>query len=341
MQQFMDLHIHLDGSLPYDAVRQMMKCEGMPEKTEEEFRSLLSVPEHCKDLNEYLAKFDFPLSLMQTAENIRLGMRELLRVQKQQGIVYTEIRFAPQSHQRKGLSMEEAIQAAIAGREDFLKEQEDDEMALHAGIILCAMRGVGNEAENLETARLVKKYREKGVVALDLAGAEALFQTELFSPLFSYARELSIPFTIHAGEADGPESIRAAVRFGAKRIGHGIRCMEDEALMAELRERKIMLECCPTSNLHTKAFTDLSRYPIREMLEKGLVVTVNTDNMTVSDTTEPKEIERLRTALGLTVEEEFRLFQNAIESIFGEETEKERLRKILEKAKGRILGSVE
>ena len=328
MQKWIDLHIHLDGSLPYEAVHKIMKLENMPEQTDRDLMPLLSVPENCKDLNEYLAKFDFPLSLMQTRESIRLSMYELLTLQKQQGLLYTEIRFAPQSHRKKGLCMEDAVQAAVAGMEDFLSEQEENDTALHAGIILCAMRGAGNEAENRETADLVNKYRDKGVVALDLAGAEALFKTESFAPLFSYARSLDIPFTIHAGEADGPDSIRAAVRFGAGRIGHGVRCMEEEALVEELADRNIALECCPTSNLHTKVFTDMREYPIRRMLERGMKVTVNTDNMTVSGTTEQDEFQKLEKALALTAAEEQQMLRNSVESIFGGEEEKARLRSL-------------
>ena len=222
----------------------------------------------------------------------------------------------------------------MAGLRRFEKEQYSCSCAetapeLHAGLILCAMRGADNKEANLETVRVAAKYLGKGVVALDLAGAEALFPTRDFEDVFALARELEVPFTIHAGEADGPDSIRTALAFGARRIGHGVRALEDAALVKELAEKRIPLECCPTSNLNTKMFPDMAHYPIRALLEAGVRATVNTDNMTVSDTTESKEFAKLEQAIGLTAAEEKQLLLNAVDAIFGGEDEKERLRKLI------------
>lgn len=333
MKHYIDLHIHLDGSLPYETVHKLMKKEGKPAKTDAELRPLLSVPEDCRDLNEYLEKFDFPLQLMQSAENIETIVYDLLTEQRAEGLIYTEIRFAPQFHCQKGLTQEEVVQAALAGLHRFEKDQFSCTCAeatpeLHAGLILCAMRGADNQDANMETVEMAAKYLGHGVVALDLAGAEALFPTRDFADVFARARALSIPFTIHAGEADGPESIRAALSFGARRIGHGVRALEDPALVKELAEKGIPLECCPTSNLNTKMFPDMAHYPIRALLEAGVKATVNTDNMTVSATTEPKEVEKLEQAIHLTEAEEQQLLQNAIDAIFGSEEEKARLRRL-------------
>ncbi len=336
MKALIDLHVHLDGSLPYTTVHRLMLQAGMPSKTDAELRPLLSVPEDCRDLNEYLERFQFPLQLLQTREAVAAAVYELLMEQQRQGLRYTEIRFAPQLHCEKGLSQREVIEAALRGLRLYQEDtslppefKEEDDFALHAGLILCTMRGRDNREANLETVQLAAEYLGRGVVALDLAGAEALFPTADFADLFSEARALSVPFTIHAGEADGPASVRAALAFGAQRIGHGVRALEDAALIKELAEKKIPLECCPTSNLNTKMFPDMAHYPIRALLSAGVRATVNTDNMTVSDTTEPKEYEKLETALALTKGEEQQLLLNAADAIFGDEKEKARLRRLI------------
>ena len=271
---------------------------------------------------------------MQSAGNIEQIVYDLLNVQRAEGLVYTEIRFAPQLHCQQGLTQAAVVEAAVAGLRRFEKEQysctcTETTPELHAGLILCAMRGAGNEEANLETVRVAAKYLGKGVVALDLAGAEALFPTRDFEDVFLLARELEVPFTIHAGEAAGPDSIRTALAFGARRIGHGVRALEDAALVKELAEKQIPLECCPTSNLNTKMFPDMAHYPIRALLEAGVKATVNTDNMTVSDTTESKEFAKLEQAIGLTAAEEKQLLLNAADAIFGGEDEKARLRKLI------------
>ena len=148
------------------------------------------------------------------------------------------------------------------------------------------------------------------IAGVDLAGAEALYPTESFSDVFDLAKELKVPFTIHAGEAAGSESIWAAIKLGAKRIGHGVAAIKDEKLMEYLAENGIVLECCPTSNLNTKIFNDYAELPIKEFLERGIKVTVNTDNMTVSNTDIIREFEAL-TAVGLTDGEKRQLLKNA------------------------------
>ena len=135
-----------------------------------------------------------------------------------------------------------------------------------------------------------------GVCCIDLAGAEAIFPTEDFAALFAFAREQDVPYIIHAGEAAGCESVRAALKFGAKRIGHGVAAAADAALMDQLREEQIPLEVCVTSNVQTKAVPCLEQHPIRRLMEYGILVTVNTDNMTVSNTDMAKEISLLRAA---------------------------------------------
>ena len=187
-----------------------------------------------------------------------------------------------------------------------------------AGLILCCMRGNDNREENLVTVRMTEKYLGRGVCACDLAGAEALFPTRDFKELFDLAKELEVPYTIHAGEADGPESVRCALAYGTKRLGHGVRSIEDPALVAELAQKGITLECCPTSNLHTCMFPSYEAYPLKDLLAKGLRVTVNTDNMTVSGVTLSHELEKL----DLTAEQAKQVAINAANAAFVDEDDR-------------------
>ena len=302
---FIDLHVHLDGSLSFDIARELANIQGMEIKSEKELKKLMEAPKDCRDLNDYLTKFDYPLKLLQTEKAITYSVYELLKIQKLQGLVYSEIRFAPQLHTRKGLSQEQIVAAALRGTQGF-----------SCGLILCCMRGANNQAMNLETLEAAEKYMGKGVVALDLAGAEALFPTENFEELFRKAGKKGIPFTIHAGEAAGPESIWKALEFGASRIGHGVRCLEDKVLVQRLAQDQIPLELCPTINMNTKVFDTITRYPIMRFLDEGIKVTINTDNMTVSNTTLRKEFQLVSDTFRLNKTEIERLMKNAAESIF-------------------------
>lgn len=295
MKNGIDLHLHLDGSLTPAYVISQAKKQGLdlPVWEEKELVKYMTAPADCRDLNEYLEKFDLPCSVMQTEDALTEAVRDVCRQMEAQGMKYVEIRFAPQLHTKKGLTQRQVTEAAIKG----LPEGK----GLEAKLILCCMRMENNEKENMETIRMAEAYLGKGVAAADLAGAEAIFPTKSFEPVFRIARDAGVPFTIHAGEADGPKSIWTALKFGAKRIGHGVRCLEDETLVEYLREHRIPLEVCPTSNFQTKAVK--GEYPLKKMLEKGLCVTLNTDNTTVSGTTLEKEFEVARTRLGVTEEE--------------------------------------
>lgn len=313
-----DLHLHLDGSLSLKSVKELAGLQHVALPTDDEkLRELLQVEEDCRDLNDYLEKFEFPLSLLQTREAIRLAVFHLLEELKEEGLVYAEIRFAPQLHRKKGLTQEEVVEAAVEG----LKQSD-----LPAGLILCCMRGDRNEEENRETVLMAKRYLGKGVCALDLAGAEGLYPTENFAGIFSLAQKEQIPFTIHAGEAAGPDSVYEALRLGAARIGHGVRSAEDEELMARLSEKRIPLELCPTSNLNTHVYENLKEYPLRKLLDAGVLVTINTDNRMVSGTNLHREYEKLIQTFALTDNEVKQLYENAIEASFADSERKSQIR---------------
>ena len=319
-----DLHLHLDGSLSIKTVKELAALQNIeiPEN-EEELLKLLRINDDCKDLTEYLEKFAFPGKLLQTKEAIAISVYNLQEELKEQGLIHAEIRFAPQLHTLKGLSQREVIEAAIEGlnRSDFSAE-----------LILCCMRGNDNHEANLETVKIAKDYIGKGACCIDIAGAEALFPTENFEDLFALARELEIPFTIHAGEADGPKSVYKALEFGTKRLGHGVRSLEDPALVEKLIEEGITLELCPTSNLHTCMFPTMEEYPLRKLMEAGVKVTINTDNMTVSNITLAKEFGKLIAAFDLTDEEIKGFARNSVAACFASEETKKVLLEKIEKA---------
>ncbi len=325
MEKFgkIDLHLHLDGSLSAETVLKLAQKGHveLPADTPEGLRPYLTAKYDCGSLNEYLKCFDIPLAVLQTTENLGIAAYDLGLGLAKRGLRYGEIRFAPQLHRQKGLTQEEAVQAVLAGLERAAHEAKKAVCKAGQGIclraILCCMRGDGLRAENLETVRVASRYLGKGVVAVDLAGAEALYPTDDYEEEFRYARSLGIPFTIHAGEADGAKSIWKALEFGAARIGHGVRAIEDEKLMEELKRQGCALEMCPSSNLQTKAVGSLSEYPLRKYLEHGIKVTVNSDNMTVSDTWVGKEFALLSQEYGLTEDEAGKLLENAEWAAFG------------------------
>lgn len=321
-----DLHLHLDGSLSVATVRQLAAMAGKALPEEEQLLEMLQVSPGCKDLNEYLEKFSFPCSLLQTGEAIETAVYNLMEELKDQGLLYAEIRFAPQLHTLEGLSQMEVVRAAVEGR---------NRSEFKANLILCCMRGDRNRQENLQTVEAAAEFLGRGVCALDLAGAEALYPTEAFGELFRLANEKGIPLTIHAGEAAGPESVWAALEYHPRRIGHGVRSLEDGKLTERLGKDGITLELCPTSNLNTNIFPRLEDYPLRRLLEAGVPVTINTDNMTVSDVTLRSELEQVIRTFALTDGEIGTLLRSSVDASFADEQTKNRIRREIDCLTGR------
>ncbi len=312
----MDLHLHLDGSQPLSSVKELAAMQNIEIPADEELIKLIRVNPDCRDLTEYLEKFAFPLSLMQREDAISASVYNLCKELHDEGLIYCEIRFAPQLHCDKGLTQAQVIEAAIAGAK---------RSPIPCSLILCCMRGNDNHAANMETIELAAKYLGKEVKAVDLAGAEALFPTENFYDLFARAKELNIPYTIHAGEAAGSESILHALTMGTKRLGHGVHSYKDEALMKKLAEEEVLLELCPTSNLHTCIFSDIAQYPIKIFLDKGVIFSINTDNMAVSGTTLEQEWKLIESAFNLSHEQVKEILLNTAKATFADEETKNML----------------
>lgn len=304
-----ELHVHLDGSLRIDTVSSIL------EKDEKELRYEMIADEKCKDLNDYLTKFEIPSLVLQTKYALEKAAYELTVDMKNENVIYAEIRFAPLKHINEGLSLIDVMESVFRG----LKRLD-----IKTNVILCMMRGDSFE-NNKMIIDLAKEYLDNGVCAVDLAGAEGLYKTSTYEELFNYAKEKGVPFTIHAGEADGIESIKAAIDFGAKRLGHGIRAIENREILNLIKEKDILLEICPTSNIQTNVVDSYKNHPIKRLYDMGISISINTDNRTVSNTNLTKEYSYLYNALNMTDEDFIKINKTSIMHAFISDKEKEEL----------------
>lgn len=301
MNHYIELHLHLDGSLRPETVWELSKEQGieLPAESLSDVQDKMRVPEDCKTLEEYLERFALPLLVLQREDALERVAFELTEDLAKEGVDYAEIRFAPQLSVAGGLTQDQVVEAAIRG----VKRGMEKYPRIRVGLILCCMRGDQNQELNLATVETAKKYLGDVVCAVDIAGAESLYPTELFKPVFDKVREYGIPMTIHAGEAAGPDSMWTALSYGTKRIGHGVAAAADPELMKKLSDEKVTLEVCVISNYHTKVVNAIADHPIRRLFDAGVRVTVNSDNMTASNTNIHREIAVLKEQLGFTDEE--------------------------------------
>ncbi len=310
-----ELHLHLDGSLSTDVVKKLADMAGY-DFAGQDVKKLLTVGAHCESLPDYLKCFELPGKLLQTEEALELAAYDLVKRLTEQGVLYAEIRFAPQLHKQKGLSQEKAVEAVIRGVKRGTKT-----FPIHANVLLCAMVN-GKDSENEETIELAKAYHGKGAAGADIAGPEGFVPMAHFEPLFRNAYQAGVPFTIHAGECGDYDNVAKAVSYGAKRIGHGCAAIKSEACMELLKKERITLEMCVLSNLQTKAVDAIEAHPLKAFYDRGIRVTYNTDNMTVSDTSLGKEAELIKKHLGFTEDDLKQMNRYAIEAAFIGEEEK-------------------
>ncbi|RIX51728.1 adenosine deaminase [Paenibacillus nanensis] len=322
-----DLHVHLDGSVRPETVIALAKESGesLPVWEPELLLPYMQVQGECSSLVEYLNKFHFVGQFLHTSSALTRVAYELVEQAAENNCRYVEVRFAPQLHRKLGLTVVDTVRAVLEG----LGRGERDFGVIARCIAIC-LRGHSEEM-NREVIRAASQHLGRGVVAVDLAGAEAAYPPELYVDLFAMARERKLPITVHAGEAAGAASVRTAVeRLGAARIGHGVRMNEDPSLVERIRKERIPLELCPISNLQTKAASSWQAYPIREYFEQGIAVTVNTDNLTVSNTTITKEYRMMHEQLGFSETELTKVVMNGAEAAFLQGTEKKELLSLME-----------
>lgn len=313
-----DLHLHLDGSLSVNAVKNIASHDKIDiPKSDNELQDVLTLQSGCKNLNEYLKRFDLPISLLQTEYALECATEDLCYRLRDIGCIYAEIRFAPQKHCINGLSQDAVIKSVLNGM---------NKSPIPCGLILCCMReGWDNSKDNLETVNLAVKLKDFGVCGLDLAGAEALYPNELYKDLFNTIKSTGLPYTIHSGEALGAESVNMALDFGANRIGHGVRVIEDVNVLQRIIDNNIPLEICPTSNINTCVYNDYSELPIDDYLKKGVIITINSDNMSISNTDVRQEINRVVNTFSLSKDYVKRILLNSANSVFADDNLKKEL----------------
>ena len=308
-----ELHLHLDGSVRVSTIEELLDKNDLEKE--------LVVDKDTKSLTDYLKKFDLPIKVMQSKENLIRISKELCEDLIKDNVIYAEIRFAPNFHTKEGLSLDEVISSVLLGL---------DSKNIKTNLILCMIRGDSYE-NNKNIIDLAIKYRNKGVCGIDLAGDETKYPTSLYKDLFSYALENNLNITVHAGEAGTSKEVKDAISYGAKRIGHGIKIINDEEAIKLVKEKQIPLEICPTSNVQTCNVDNIMNHPIKKLFDKGILVTINTDNRTVSNTSLNKEYKLLEEYLNFTKEDFIKTNLIAIDKAFLTNEEKQELRKIINK----------
>ena len=322
------LHDHLDGGLRPQTIIDLARetgYAGLPATEPEALARWFSEAAYSGSLERYLETFAHTVGVIQTPAAVRRVARECAVDLAEDGVVYAEVRFAPELHCERGMTLHEVVEETLAG---FAEGQRDAAAAGHpitVGVLLTAMRTASHARE---IAELVVEYRDRGVVGFDIAGAEAGFPPTRQLDAFEYLRRENAHFTIHAGEAFGLPSIWEAIQWcGADRLGHGVRIVDDITigpdgapvlgrLAAYVRDRRIPLEMCPSSNVQTGAAASIAKHPIGMLRRLGFRVTVNTDNRLMSGTSMSREMELLSEAFGYGLDDLQWFTVNAMKSAF-------------------------
>ncbi len=317
------LHDHLDGGLRPMTVIELADSSGytgLPTSDPDELAQWMTRGADRKDLVLYLDTFAHTTGVMQTADALHRVAREAAEDLAADGVVYAEVRFAPELHTENGLSMDDVLEAVTGG---FAEASADTPLTIRT--ICSAMR---QNNRSLEVVQLAVRWRDRGVVGFDIAGPEKGFPPDDHILAFQFAQRENFHFTIHAGEAYGPKSIWKALQWcGAERLGHGVRIVDDividddgEAQLGRLadsiRDRRIPLEVCPSSNLHTGVVDDLADHPIRLFKELKFRVTLNTDNRLMSNISMTGEMENMVNVFGWDLLDMQWLTVNGMKSAF-------------------------
>ena len=316
-----ELHVHLDGSLRPETMVELAteqdRLDILPSTDPDELRRHMS-GEDSRDLEDYIAKFDVTIALLQTGGALERVAYEMAEDLAAENVRYAEIRYSPILSTREGLPLTGAGDAPLRGL-----RRAEEEHDIRTALIVCGIRNM-DPATSRDLADLTVAYKDRGVVAFDLAGAEYNYPAKKHKNAFYTVINQNMAATIHAGEAYGPESIHQALHYcRANRIGHGTRLFEDPDLMTYVRDFRIPLEICLTSNVQTGAVASLEDHPARHYFDEGLVVTLNTDSRLISDTTLTDEYWKAHQALDFDRGELVDVARNAFEAAFLHLEEKE------------------
>jgi adenosine deaminase len=287
-----ELHLHLDLSVSYHVASCLVS--GL---TRQAYERVIRGPARVHDLAAFLATTRAQVDLLQSRDALTLLTRDVIGTLAEERVLYAELRFAPLLHTAAGLTPEEVVETVLEAA-----ASASDETGVGVGVLLTALRHF-SRAESLRTATLTTRYHRDGVVGFDLGGDEsAPLSTHL--PAFDRVRAAGIPYTVHAGEGRGPDSIREVVdRLAPRRLGHGVRCVEDPDLLDRLIDEGAHFETCPTCNVQLGLYAAVDEHPVATMLARGASVSVSTDSRTSTDTSLNDELERCRNAFGWGVNE--------------------------------------
>lgn len=301
-----ELHIHLDGSLNIDKISEITK------ENKEDLIKKMTSGEKLSSLKNYLDKFDYAVSLLQVSDTIKSLANSLREDLIKDNVIYAEVRYAPLKH-ISYISMDEFIK--------IVYEELNKDKRLKVKLILCMMRN-DTILNNMKVIELAKKHLNKEVVGIDLAGDEDNYPTKEFKYLFDYANQLRIPITIHSGESTNHSEVEEAIKLHAKRIGHGIKSIDNLDLISELKNKNILLELCPTSNVQTNSIDLYKNHPIKLFSLLGVIYSINTDNRLVSQIDLSTEYQKLIDNKLITLESIIKSNLNAIKYSFLTEEEK-------------------
>lgn len=306
-----ELHLHIDCSLSFAFVSKYV-----PGITLEEYSKTYNAPVNCCSLIDYLACAQAAIQLMQSREQLYDATMDVIQQLEADQVIYAELRFAPLQHLHLGLTPDEVVEVCLSAMEDY-------EGNVKVRLLLCTLRHFSKE-ESDTTADLVIKYHNRGVVGLDLAADEAGYGLENHQNGFDKVNHAGISCTSHAGEACGPASVWETIeKLSAKRIGHGIRSVEDQDLLEKLKEGDIHLEICPTSNHMTRVFPETIDYPVNHLLLHDVSFGINTDGRAISNVTLAAEYKWLHEVKGWSLQDMFKVNVNAIHAAFIPEMEKD------------------
>ncbi|MET9321249.1 adenosine deaminase [Streptomyces sp. NPDC003038] len=322
------LHDHLDGGLRPGTIIELARdagYENLPETDADKLGIWFREAADSGSLPRYLETFAHTCAVMQTKAALFRVAAECAEDLAEDGVVYAEIRYAPEQHLEAGLTLEEVVEAVNDGFREGERRAKAGGHRIRIGALLTAMR---HAARALEIAELANRYRDNGVVGFDIAGAEAGFPPTRHLDAFEYLKRENNHFTIHAGEAFGLPSIWQALQWcGADRLGHGVKIIDDIAVAADgsvtlgrlasyVRDKRIPLEMCPTSNLQTGAALSYADHPIGLLRKLHFRLTVNTDNRLMSGTSMSREFEHLVEAFGYSLDDMQWFTVNAMKSAF-------------------------
>jgi adenosine deaminase len=319
-----ELHLHLENSLSFAVVSRLD-----PSITLQDYQSGFILPAKCSDMAEFFACAPRSSALMQSQEHLRLAVFDVFEQLQRDNVLYAEILLFPYLHTNKGLTAAKVVEIV-----DEALGQAEQETGIEARLILSVLRHYTPQ-QSLATVKLVEQFKGTHVVGIDLGGYEAAFPIFAHIPTFQYAVQHAIPRTAHAGEMLGAQSVWDTLKhLHPSRIGHGVRSIEDPALVEHLSKEQIHLEVCPTSNVQLDLYASYSHHPINTFYESGLTISVNTDTRTMTNITLREEYARLHEVFGWQQGHFFRCNLNALRAAFLPADSKQRLEQRLRAAYG-------